>query len=73
MESWRNFQKIHKTNEKIYKQYAERLSDEMQKTFWDLPEDGKVFIIEETTVLTSPTIAKSTFTFLFIDEGSISI
>ena len=50
MENWRKFvsqQKIHKVNEKIYKQYAERLSDEMQKTFWDLPEDGKVFIIED--------------------------
>ena len=50
MENWRKFvsqEKIHKTNEKIYKQYAERLSDEMQKTFWDLPEDGKVFIIED--------------------------
>ena len=47
MESWREFQKIHKTNEKIYKQYASRLSEESQEVFWNLSEDQKVFVVED--------------------------
>ena len=47
MENWRNFQKVHKVNEKIYKQYASRLSDESQEVFWNLSEDQKVFVVED--------------------------
>ena len=47
MTEWRNFRKVHKVNEKIYKQYASRLSEESQDVFWNLSEDQKVFIIED--------------------------
>jgi len=47
MTEWRNFQKVHKVNEKIYKQYASRLSEESQDVFWDLSEDQKVFVVED--------------------------
>ena len=47
MENWRNFQKVHKVNEKIYKQYASRLSEESQEVFWNLSEDQKVFVVED--------------------------
>ena len=47
MTEWRNFQKIHKVNEKIYKQYASRLSEESQEVFWNLSEDQKVFVVED--------------------------
>ena len=43
----RNFQKVHKVNEKIYKQYASRLSEESQDVFWNLSEDQKVFVVED--------------------------
>ena len=47
MENWRNFQKVHKVNEKTYKQYASRLSEESQEVFWNLSEDQKVFVVED--------------------------
>ena len=47
MTEWRNFQKVHKVNEKIYKQYASRLSEESQDVFWNLSEDQKVFVVED--------------------------
>ena len=47
MTEWRNFQKVHKVNEKIYKQYASRLSEESQGVFWNLSEDQKVFVVED--------------------------
>jgi hypothetical protein len=47
MTEWRNFQKVHKVNEKIYKQYASRLSEESQEVFWNLSEDQKVFVVED--------------------------
>jgi len=47
MTEWRNFTKIHKVNEKIYKQYASRLSEESQDVFWNLSEDQKVFVVED--------------------------
>ena len=47
MTEWRNFQKVHKVNEKIYKQYASRLSEESQAVFWNLSEDQKVFVVED--------------------------
>ena len=47
MTEWRNFQKAHKVNEKIYKQYASRLSEESQEVFWNLSEDQKVFVVED--------------------------
>ena len=47
MTEWRNFTKIHKVNEKIYKKYASRLSEESQDVFWNLSEDQKVFVVED--------------------------
>ena len=47
MTEWRNFQKVHKVNEKTYKQYASRLSEESQEVFWNLSEDQKVFVVED--------------------------
>ena len=47
MTEWRNFQKVHKVNEKIYKQYASRLSEDSQDVFWNLSEDQKVFVVED--------------------------
>jgi len=47
MTEWRNFQKVHKVNEKIYKQYASRLSEDSQAVFWNLSEDQKVFVVED--------------------------
>jgi|TARA_R110000744_G_scaffold318729_2_gene425089 hypothetical protein len=47
MTEWRNFTKIHKVNEKIYKKYASRLSEESQEVFWNLSEDQKVFVVED--------------------------
>jgi hypothetical protein len=47
MTEWRNFQKVHKVNEKIYKQYASRLSEESQDVFWNLSEDQKIFVVED--------------------------
>jgi len=47
MTEWRNFIKVQKVNEKIYKQYASRLSDESQEVFWNLSEDQKVFVVED--------------------------
>ena len=47
MTEWRNFRKVHKLNEKIYKQYASRLSEESQEVFWNLSEDQKVFVVED--------------------------
>jgi hypothetical protein len=44
---WRNFIKVHQVNEKIYKQYASRLSEESQEVFWNLSEDQKVFVVED--------------------------
>ncbi len=47
MTEWRNFIKVQKVNEKIYKQYASRLSEESQEVFWNLSEDQKVFVVED--------------------------
>ena len=47
MTEWRKFVKVHKVNEKIYKQYASRLSEESQEVFWNLSEDQKVFVVED--------------------------
>lgn len=47
MTEWRNFQKVHKVNEKTYKQYASRLSEDSQEVFWNLSEDQKVFVVED--------------------------
>ena len=47
MTEWRNFVKVQKVNEKVYKQYASRLSDELQEVFWKLSEDQKVFVVED--------------------------
>ena len=47
MTEWRNFQKVQKVNEKVYKQYASRLSEELQEVFWGLSEDQKVFVVED--------------------------
>ena len=47
MTEWRNFQKVQKVNEKVYKQYASRLSEELQEVFWNLSEDQKVFVVED--------------------------
>ena len=47
MTEWRNFVKVQKVNEKVYKQYASRLSEELQEVFWNLSEDQKVFVIED--------------------------
>ena len=47
MTEWRNFQKVHQVNEKTYKQYASRLSEESQEVFWNLSEDQKVFVVED--------------------------
>ena len=47
MTEWRNFVKVQKVNEKIYKQYASRLSEESQEVFWNLSEDQKVFVVED--------------------------
>ena len=47
MTEWRNFRKVHKVNEKIYKQYASRLSEESQDVFWNLSEYQKVFVVED--------------------------
>jgi len=44
---WRNFVKVQKVNEKVYKQYASRLSEELQEVFWNLSEDQKVFVVED--------------------------
>ena len=38
---------IRKVNEKVYKQYASRLSEESQEVFWNLSEDQKVFVVED--------------------------
>jgi len=54
MENWRNFQKVHKVNEKTYKQYASRLSEEAQEVFWNLSEDQKVFVVEDWISLGRP-------------------
>ena len=47
MTEWRNFQKVHQVNEKTYKQYASRLSEESQEVFCNLSEDQKVFVVED--------------------------
>ena len=47
MTEWRNFIKVQKVNEKVYKQYASRLSEESQEVFWNLSEDQKVFVVED--------------------------
>lgn len=47
MTEWRNFRKVHQVNEKTYKQYASRLSEESQEVFWNLSEDQKVFVVED--------------------------
>ena len=47
MTEWRNFRKIQQVNEKVYKQYASRLSEELQEVFWNLSEDQKVFVVED--------------------------
>ena len=47
MTEWRNFLKVQKVNEKVYKQYASRLSEELQEVFWNLSEDQKVFVVED--------------------------
>jgi hypothetical protein len=47
MTEWRNFVKVQKVNEKVYKQYASRLSEEFQEVFWNLSEDQKVFVVED--------------------------
>ena len=47
MTEWRNFVKVQKVNEKVYKQYASRLSEELQDVFWNLSEDQKVFVVED--------------------------
>ena len=47
MENWRKFQHIQKVNDKTYKQYASRLSEELQEVFWNLSEDQKIFVIED--------------------------
>ena len=47
MTEWRKFRHIEKVNEKVYKQYASRLSEESQEVFWNLSEDQKVFVVED--------------------------
>ena len=47
MENWRKFQHIQKVNDQTYKQYASRLSEELQEVFWNLSEDQKIFVIED--------------------------
>ena len=47
MTEWRTFIKVQKVNEKVYKQYASRLSEELQEVFWNLSEDQKVFVVED--------------------------
>ena len=47
MTEWRNFRKVQQVNEKVYKQYASRLSEELQEVFWNLSEDQKVFVVED--------------------------
>ena len=47
MTEWRNFIQVQKVNEKVYKQYASRLSEELQEVFWNLSEDQKVFVVED--------------------------
>jgi len=47
MTEWRNFVNTHKVNKKVYKQYASRLSEELQEVFWNLSEDQKVFVVED--------------------------
>jgi len=47
MTEWRNFRKVQQVNEKVYKQYASRLSEELQEIFWNLSEDQKVFVVED--------------------------
>ena len=47
MTEWRKFRHIQKVNEKVYKQYACRLSEELQEVFWNLSEDQKVFVVED--------------------------
>jgi len=47
MTEWRKFRHIEKVNEKVYKQYASRLSEEFQEAFWNLSEDHKVFVVED--------------------------
>jgi hypothetical protein len=47
MTEWRKFRHIEKVNEKVYKQYASRLSEEFQEAFWNLSEDQKVFVVED--------------------------
>ena len=47
MENWRKFQRIQKVNDQTYKQYASRLSEELQEVFWNLSEDQKVFVVED--------------------------
>jgi hypoxanthine-guanine phosphoribosyltransferase len=47
MTEWRKFRHIQKVNEKVYKQYASRLSEELQEIFWNLSEDQKVFVVED--------------------------
>ena len=47
MTEWRKFRHIQKVTEKVYKQYASRLSEELQEVFWNLSEDQKVFVVED--------------------------
>ena len=54
MTEWRNFVKVQKVNEKVYKQYASRLSEELQEVFWNLSEDQKVFVVEDWISLGRP-------------------
>ena len=40
-------ERIRQVNEKLYEEYAECLGEDMRATFWDLPEEGKNFVIED--------------------------
>jgi hypothetical protein len=40
-------ERIRQVNEKLYEEYAECLGEDMRTTFWDLPEEGKNFVIED--------------------------
>ena len=59
----------------MVRQWQELLHDKNYSESYTaaLPDFLKVFNVVVKTDLISPTIARSTFTFLFIDDGSISI
>ena len=40
-------ERIRQVNQKLYEEYAECLGEDMRTTFWDLPEEGKNFVIED--------------------------